>query len=208
MLNTEIPTDGIAQLTPRELWQQLHNGKPPLVIDVREPREFQRGHIPQAKLYPLSKLEKIKDLPEAERIVLICHGGRRSARVAQLFRAQGYCNVAVLQGGMVAWEAAGLLEAFVLPQVSCPSSSDISYRICPMVCTLRIQYTVFITCCFVSNSGYDPHTSIRSFQHIGPGDYSISAQIKCRLESHGGKSSTRRHPYRPRYYDTQHGSRN
>ena len=45
------------------------------------------------------------------RLVLVCRSGRRSMRAAELLQAKGYTNVLILQGGMLAWEAAGLLEA-------------------------------------------------------------------------------------------------
>jgi SulP family sulfate permease len=95
-----------------QLWQQLHGPAPPLVIDVREPREFQRGHIPQAELMPLpALLEAPPELPRDRQVVLVCRGGRRSARAAAVFAAGGYANVVILDGGMLAWEAADLLEA-------------------------------------------------------------------------------------------------
>lgn len=105
-------------IEPRLLWQQLHQPSPPLVIDVREPREFQQGHIPQAQLMPLPALLKAQPpLPRDRPIVFVCRMGRRSTRVAQLYRHAGYDNVAVLERGMQGWEAARLLEA-VEPSVS------------------------------------------------------------------------------------------
>jgi rhodanese-related sulfurtransferase len=50
-------------------------------------------------------------LPENGLTVFVCRGGRRSTRAAHLFCGKGYKNVAVLQGGMLAWEAGHLLEA-------------------------------------------------------------------------------------------------
>ena len=112
-LHTDIPTDGIPDISPKELRQMLINGEsPPLVIDVREPREFKQGHIPQAKLIPLPKL--VKDTPDLfnnGEIILVCRRGRRSARAAYLLQNKGYQNVRILRGGILAWEAAGMLEA-------------------------------------------------------------------------------------------------
>jgi sulfate permease, SulP family len=110
-LHTQIPRGKVSEITPAELWQRLHQSAPPLVIDVREPREFQRGHIPQAQSIPLYKLltEKV-ELPGERPIVLVCQGGRRASRAAYALSKQGYPAQA-LQGGMLAWEQAGLLEA-------------------------------------------------------------------------------------------------
>ena len=82
------------------------------MIDVREPREYQHGHIPQAQLIPLpALLASPPDLPHDRRVVLVCRGGRRSTRAAALLGGNGSAQIAVLDGGMLAWEAAGLLEA-------------------------------------------------------------------------------------------------
>jgi SulP family sulfate permease len=111
-LHTDIPTGRIADISPQELWQQLCSGTPPLVVDVREPREYRRGHIPQALLFPLLKLlTDTSELPKDASIVIVCRGGRRSARAVNVLHNRGYDNVAVLRGGMLAWEAAGLLKA-------------------------------------------------------------------------------------------------
>ncbi len=111
-LHTDIPTGSLNTVSPQQLWDDLRNGQPSTVIDVREPREFERGHIPNAESVPLPDLlTKSLDLPKDQSITVVCQGGRRSSRAAHLLRTQGYENVAVLQGGMLAWEAANLLEA-------------------------------------------------------------------------------------------------
>jgi SulP family sulfate permease len=108
-----MPTNGVADVLPQDLWRQLmHSQTPPLIIDVREPREFQQGHIPQAQLIPLPKLVAEKPvLPPDREIVVVCRSGRRSQRAAYLLKDKNGSNVRVLRGGMLAWEAAKLLEA-------------------------------------------------------------------------------------------------
>lgn len=102
----------VGSLSPMEVWSALHQPQPPVVIDVREPREFQRGHIPGARLLSLSKLDAQQlHLDREAPIVLVCRTGRRSRIAAQMLSAAGYRNVRNMEGGMVAWEAAGLLEA-------------------------------------------------------------------------------------------------
>ena len=111
-LHTHVPRGSVADLLPQEVWQQLRGDAPPLVIDVREPREFKQGHIQHAELIPLPKLlSDTSELPHDRRIVLVCRGGRRSTRAAYALGQRGYDNVAVLRGGMLAWQAADLLEA-------------------------------------------------------------------------------------------------
>jgi SulP family sulfate permease len=109
-------TGPVDYILPRDLWKALHGDATtplaPQVIDVREPREFKVGHIVEAHLVPLPKLLiTMKIVPKDEYLVVVCRGGRRSTRAAQLLQNQGYKNIKVLQGGMLAWETAGLLEA-------------------------------------------------------------------------------------------------
>lgn len=118
-LHTDIPPDSIASISPVALHQKLQNGDTPslLVIDVREPREFKQGHIPQAQLIPLPKLlSETSDfpVPPDHEIVLVCRSGRRSVRAAHVLQNKGFHKVYVLQGGILGWETAGLLEAVEL----------------------------------------------------------------------------------------------
>lgn len=111
-LTATLHGNDLTEISVHELHQKLHRESPPLIIDVREPREFKSGHIPQAQLLPLPKiLTNGFDLPQEKEIVLICSSGRRSARAAQVLQNKGYQQVMILQGGILAWEAAGLLQA-------------------------------------------------------------------------------------------------
>ena len=102
-------------IAPRQLWQSLRTSPPeqrPIVLDVREPREFRRSHIAEAQSVPLSIL-LIHGLAQAEDrpVVLVCQSGRRSRRAAAVLHDLGYGDVRLVKGGMQAWEAAGLLTA-------------------------------------------------------------------------------------------------
>lgn len=112
-LYTDIPSESAPTITPQALWAQLRNGGPPLqIVDVREPREFEQGHVPESKLISLSQLISDNwELPDNSEIVLVCRSGRRSVRAAYVLKQKGYQNIRILQGGILAWEAAGLLEA-------------------------------------------------------------------------------------------------
>lgn len=105
-------TPPTARISPQELWQQLRSSTPPLVVDVREPREFQRAHIPTAQSYPLLQiLTGAAPAAPEDHLVMVCRTGRRSARAAQALAQRGFGNLTVLDGGLTAWEAADLLEA-------------------------------------------------------------------------------------------------
>ncbi len=108
----DVPKHDVNHLDARALWDELHTPQPPLVIDVREPREFRQGHIPEALSIPLNRLFlDTAQVPKDRPVVFVCRGGRRSTRATYTLGKQGFDNLRVLQGGMVAWEAAGLLEA-------------------------------------------------------------------------------------------------
>ena len=111
-IETEIPLRDMPAITPIDLWTELSGESPPRVIDVREPREFNRMRILQAQSISLFRLlSDFSQVPNDEPVIFVCHGGRRSSRAAYLYAKQGYNNIRILEGGMLAWEAACLLEA-------------------------------------------------------------------------------------------------
>src|SRR5581483_10018607 len=81
------------------------------VIDVREQHEWDEAHLAEAVHVPQNEvLERIEDVApdRSERLILHCRTDNRSARVADLLEGVGYENVAVIRGGIVAWQEAGL----------------------------------------------------------------------------------------------------
>ena len=91
----------------------LSEAKPPLVVDVREPEEFvgELGHVPGSLLVPLDALQQRlpKLLGYVERdIVMVCRAGARSATAGAILRGAGFRRIVNLEGGMLAWSAAGL----------------------------------------------------------------------------------------------------
>ncbi len=107
----DLETENVPLVEPNELWQALRTDKPPLVIDVREPREYDRAHVPGSRSVPLPKLLTDSQLPPQRPVVLVCRGGRRSTRAAATLRKRGLDDVSALRGGMQAWERENLLEA-------------------------------------------------------------------------------------------------
>lgn len=114
----EVPANSMPVITPMQLWQELHGPEKEnlYILDVREPREYRRGHIPQARLLSLADILSKPDtaVPPNAKIILVCRRGRRSRRAAHTLQERGITNLAVMEGGMIAWEAAGLLEAVEL----------------------------------------------------------------------------------------------
>lgn len=79
-----------------------------ILLDVREPHEWQAGHAPRARHIPLSQISRrAGELPKGRAVVTVCRSGARSARAAALLARQGR-EVSNLSGGMHAWARAGL----------------------------------------------------------------------------------------------------
>lgn len=78
------------------------------LIDVREPEEYDAGHIPGITLIPMNEVAaRLGEIPTDKKVILTCRSGNRSGQVAQFLREQGYDNVHNMQGGILAWQAAG-----------------------------------------------------------------------------------------------------
>lgn len=79
-----------------------------VVIDVRNPDEFATGHIAQAALHPLPDLQTwSKTLDPKAHTLCVCRSGHRSGIAASQLTAMGFTNVDTMDGGMMAWVAAG-----------------------------------------------------------------------------------------------------
>jgi len=79
-----------------------------VLLDVREPYEYQAGHIPGVKLIPMNDVpNRINEIPRDKTVILTCRSGNRSGQVADFLRRQGFTNVHNMQGGILAWERAG-----------------------------------------------------------------------------------------------------
>ena len=80
-----------------------------LLIDVREPGEFEALRAPDAVLMPLSSfMARIGDLPRDRQLLMICRSGVRSLNAGSVLVQQGFTSVANVEGGMIAWQRAGL----------------------------------------------------------------------------------------------------
>jgi rhodanese-related sulfurtransferase len=78
-----------------------------LLLDVREPNEWEAGHAPGATFIPLGSVaERAGELPADRPVVVICRSGGRSARATEFLVAQGV-DAVNLAGGMRAWAAEG-----------------------------------------------------------------------------------------------------
>jgi len=87
----------------------LASSEPPLLVDVRAPREREQKHIEGSVNMPLNHLiENKKTLPKDRALLVYCAGGYRSSIAASLLLGSGFARVGEIAGGIAAWEAAKL----------------------------------------------------------------------------------------------------
>jgi molybdopterin/thiamine biosynthesis adenylyltransferase/rhodanese-related sulfurtransferase len=86
---------------------QLAEMRDALLIDVREPYEWDQGHLEGAQLIPLGQLDRTLDsIPRDRDVVLYCRSGSRSGRALEMLRGAGFRRAKHLKGGYLAWQRA------------------------------------------------------------------------------------------------------
>ncbi len=94
----------IATISVRDLKQKLASNGSLVIVDVREPFEYDIAHIENSKLIPLAELgARLDELDRTKEIVAICHTGTRSAQAVQLLQQAGFAQASTLKGGIGAW---------------------------------------------------------------------------------------------------------
>jgi hydroxyacylglutathione hydrolase len=89
--------------------EELARAGPPLLLDIRNPREWATKHVEGSVNVPLNHLqERIAEIPRDRRIAVHCAGGYRSSIAAGILQQYGITNLAEMAGGLAAWEAAKL----------------------------------------------------------------------------------------------------
>jgi rhodanese-related sulfurtransferase len=102
------PEGTLHELLPQQV-QALLQAREAVLIDVREPGEFEAERIPGALLFPLSGFDpQCLPLQSGRRIIFQCGTGRRSALAARQVLALGQAEATQLAGGISAWKCAGL----------------------------------------------------------------------------------------------------
>jgi rhodanese-related sulfurtransferase len=91
-------------ITPSQLSERLRGEEPPLVVDVREPEEYELARVEGARLLPLSLFnEWAPSLDRSRETVFMCHHGVRSAQVCAFLSRQGFDKLHNLAGGIDRW---------------------------------------------------------------------------------------------------------
>jgi sulfur-carrier protein adenylyltransferase/sulfurtransferase len=97
-------TKAVPQIAVRELQRRMNSGQPFILLDVREPFEFEMARIEGANLIPLGELPaRWQELDREKEIFVFCHSGMRSERAADFLRSTGFSKVANVAGGIDAW---------------------------------------------------------------------------------------------------------
>ena len=94
----------IAEISPLEMQSQLKSGADVVILDVREPWELALCSVAGALAIPMNEVpRRLAELDRDRPIVVMCHHGSRSLRVAHFLAQQGFPAVSNLSGGIDAW---------------------------------------------------------------------------------------------------------
>jgi rhodanese-related sulfurtransferase len=98
---------GVPELSPSEFvsrWPAYAASRDVVLLDVREPAELATAAVAAAVHIPMREVPaRLAELPRDKPLVVMCHSGGRSARVAQYLQDFGFSNVFNLRGGIDAW---------------------------------------------------------------------------------------------------------
>jgi adenylyltransferase/sulfurtransferase len=100
------PQPGLSEweIDPVEVKAKMDRGERFVLIDVREPHEYQICRIPGARLIPLAELpRRVHELDSADEIIAHCRSGVRSAKAVDFLRQAGFRKVKNMKGGILAW---------------------------------------------------------------------------------------------------------
>lgn len=98
------------KVTSLQATQLLNQGKS-VVLDVRDPADFNAGHLRDAKNIPIKELpNRISELEKfkSKNVIVVCQAGVQSAKAAAQLKKAGFNEVVSLNGGLTAWQAQGL----------------------------------------------------------------------------------------------------
>jgi adenylyltransferase/sulfurtransferase len=95
--------NGIPQLAAQELKRRIDAGEQAYILDVREPWEYKVAQI-GGKLIPMNEIpQRLSEIDREREIIVHCHHGVRSQRVAEFLKQSGFPRVTNLVGGIDAW---------------------------------------------------------------------------------------------------------
>ncbi|HEU5117513.1 MAG TPA: rhodanese-like domain-containing protein [Isosphaeraceae bacterium] len=103
----------ISTIAPARLAERIKSGQAVDLIDVRTPAEYREVHIQGARSVPLDRLEpralmESREDRRGEPLFVVCRSGSRGKKACEVFLEAGFPEVINVEGGTLAWEAAGL----------------------------------------------------------------------------------------------------
>jgi rhodanese-related sulfurtransferase len=96
--------------TPQDITMLINRGKT-TILDVRDAKEYAEGHLADAKNIPLAELDtRIAELDKfkSRSLIVVCKSGARASSAAAKLAKAGFADVINLDGGIAAWQKAGL----------------------------------------------------------------------------------------------------
>ena len=122
--------DGVKHISPENAFKELQDGNA-IMIDVREEDEYMIEFLSLNDVHHLpmsSIMDNLKNIPDDKPIIVICRGGVRSTKIANMLNRSGFVNSVNLDGGLIAWKAKGLPFETILPDAcsSCSGSCSCS----------------------------------------------------------------------------------
>ncbi len=104
---TKVPQEPFSRITVDE-GKEMMASDSVAVIDVREPHEYNAGHVPNATLIPVATVfARKEELPRDKDIIFVCGVGQRSALACEMAAAAGLTRLFNLEGGTEAWVKSG-----------------------------------------------------------------------------------------------------
>lgn len=95
------------EFTPQDLQQELTSNVNIVLLDVREPWEFEIAHIANSVPIPMGQINmRFNEIPMDKTVVVVCHHGIRSRAVCSFLDSQDFEDIVNLQGGVDAWAKA------------------------------------------------------------------------------------------------------
>jgi molybdopterin/thiamine biosynthesis adenylyltransferase/rhodanese-related sulfurtransferase len=99
-----VETNGISEISAKELKALIDKKEKFVLVDVREPHEYDIAKIPGSKLIPLGEvMQRARELDTADNIVVHCRSGARSAKAIHQLQKMGFKRLKNLRGGILAW---------------------------------------------------------------------------------------------------------
>lgn len=107
--SSEIDLATLSENVDAQTVNQLRDRADVLLIDVREPWEYNEAHIPGVTLIPMGEIpNRLSEIPQDKTVIVSCRSGNRSNQVVEFLQGRGFTNVHNLSGGILAWQGAGL----------------------------------------------------------------------------------------------------